>query len=222
MGDELIDPGARVEPHQIYDSNRVMLSAMAFDAGAQRVADERCRDDDRALHDTLERLSSDADLVVTCGGASVGERDRVKFVLETMGAETVFDTVAIRPGKPVGLFRLGATLVAVLPGNPLAAAVTFDQLVRPLVLKRQGVLEERHLLNVPLDRDVKKPAGLRQFIPAPALRTGTGVTLPLAGALGWLVLPDAPSRVDKGREVSFEQFADPRHQPASDEVAVTH
>ncbi|MFT3842560.1 MAG: molybdopterin molybdotransferase MoeA [Myxococcaceae bacterium] len=220
QGDELVEPGARIEPHQVYDSNRVMLAAMAADTGAHLVGEERVKDDDRALAETLERLSAETDVVVTCGGASVGKKDRVKWVLETLGAETIFDGVAMRPGKPVGLFSLGPAVVAVLPGNPLAAAVTFDQLVRPLLYKRQGVLEARRVLTVPIDRDVAKPAGMRQFIPRNE-RVRGGPTMPLVGASGWLVLPDAPSHVSQGREVPFELFADPRHVPASDEAATS-
>jgi molybdopterin molybdotransferase len=184
------------------------------------VGADRVSDDERALAEALERLSTEADLVVTCGGASVGKKDRVKWVLETLGAETIFDGVAMRPGKPVGLYSLGPKLVAVLPGNPLAAAVTFDQLVRPLLFKHQGVLEARKVLTVTFDRDVTKPAGMRQFIPKSA-RARVGMSLPLVGATGWLVLPDAPSHVSEGREVPFEQFADPRHVPTTDEPSAT-
>jgi len=214
MGDELVEPGARVEPHQVYDSNRLMLALMADDAGARRVGDERCRDDEQALAETLDHWSGEADVVVTCGGASVGKKDHVKRVLDTLGAEAIFDGVSMRPGKPVALFQLGAALVAVLPGNPLAAAVTFDQLVRPLLLKQQGVLEERRVQSVPLPRDVFKPVGMRQFIPVS--RATTGTVLPLASATGWLVLPDAPNQVREGRDVPMEQFADARHIAASE------
>jgi len=217
LGDELVEPGEKAEAHQTYDSNRTLLAALAADAGAEVVALERCKDDDRALEETLRRLAHDAELIVTCGGASVGKRDRVKSVLAALGASPGFDGVAIRPGKPAGLWRLAGVPVAALPGNPLAAAVTFDQLVRPMILKRLGVGEVRVTEKVALPFAVKKPAALAQLIPARlergaqltvhAARGGPAQLLPLAGATGWLVVPAGVEQLAEGAAVDFEHFA---------------
>ncbi len=234
LGDELVQPGARADTHQVYDSNSTLLAALAADAGATFAAVERCPDDDRALAEALARLAEDADLVVTSGGASVGRRDRVKAVLAALGAEPGFDGVALRPGKPASLFRLGPVPVAALPGNPLAAAVTFDQLVRPMILKHLGVGERRQVDRVALPFAVKKPAALAQFIPARlergatvtavATRTGSAQLLPLAGAQGWLVLPAGQAELAAGAEVDFEHFAlrEYRLIPVAPDEEATH
>ncbi len=216
LGDELVEPGEKAEAHQTYDSNRTLLAARAVDAGAEVVALERCRDEDRALEETLRRLVHDAELIVTCGGASVGKRDRVKTVLSGLGASEGFDGVAIRPGKPVGLWRFSGVPVVALPGNPLAAAVTFDQLVRPMILKRLGVAEQRAREPVALPFAVKKPANLLQLVPARLERRETATVraargspaqvLPLAGATGWLLLPEGAAELAEGTKVEFEHF----------------
>jgi molybdopterin molybdotransferase len=154
----------------------------------------------------------------------VGDKDRVKRVLAELGARFFVDGVALKPGKPVAVARLGDTTVVVLPGNPGAATVAFDQLGRPLLLKRQGVLEERRRLRARLSEPRHKQAGLTYLITASVehredgglpwaqLRPqGAGQLLQNVGAEGHAVL--APGRADfaEGDEVDVELFDRPRY-----------
>ncbi|MBK6845525.1 MAG: hypothetical protein IPG88_25070 [Gemmatimonadetes bacterium] len=105
--------------------------------------------------------------MITIGGASVGERDLVVDALRAHGAEIVFHLVALKPGKPVGLFILREKPVFVLPGNPAACSMTFDRLVRPFLLAVQGVPREqvsRPRLPAILANDVHKQPGLTYYL----------------------------------------------------------
>ncbi|WP_257462019.1 molybdopterin molybdotransferase MoeA [Archangium lipolyticum] len=224
-GDELVPPGTPALPHQVYESNLVLVGAMAREAGARVVALERARDEDRELRAALERLAGGADVLVTTGGASVGDKDRVKRVLAGMGATFLVDGVAIKPGKPVAVARLGTTAVVVLPGTPGAATVAFDQLARPLLLRHQGVTEERQRLRVRLDDRRDKQAGLTYLISATLefredgqvwtrlRQQGGGHMLQNIGAEGYAVLPPGRADFGPGDTVDFERFDHPRYLP---------
>jgi molybdopterin molybdotransferase len=217
-GDELVPPGQPAAPHQVYESNRVLISALCMQAGAEVVATERARDEDAELLAAIQRLLPRVDVLLTTGGASVGEKDRVKRVLGSLGAEFLVNGVALKPGKPVAVARLGATAVVVLPGNPGAASVAFDQLGRPLLLRYQGVVEERQRLRVRLAEGRHKQAGLTYLVSA-LLETredgtvwarmrpqGAGQLLQEVGAEGYAVLPPGRADFAEGDTVVFERF----------------
>ncbi|PTL79679.1 gephyrin-like molybdotransferase Glp [Vitiosangium sp. GDMCC 1.1324] len=221
-GDELVPPGAPALPHQVYESNLVLVAALAREAGAHVVALERARDDDAELRSTVRRLLGEADVLVTTGGASVGEKDRVKRVLSELGASFLVDGVALKPGKPVAVARLGSTAVVVLPGTPGAATVAFDQFARPLLLRHQGVTEERQRLRVRLDEGRHKQAGFTYLISgtlelreegrvwARIRAQDAGQSLQNIGAEGYAVLPPGRADFASGDEVEFERFDRPR------------
>lgn len=223
-GDELVSPGSPALPHQVYESNLVLIAALAREAGAHVAALERARDDDAELRSALQRLAAQADVLVTTGGASVGERDRVKRVLSELGASFLVDGVALKPGKPVGVARLGSTAVVVLPGTPGAATVAFDQFARPLLLRFQGVHEERQRVRVRLDDGRHKQAGLTYLVSG-TLETRPdglwarirsrdfGQHLQNIGAEGHAVLPPGRADFAPGDEVDFERFDRPRFLP---------
>ena len=221
-GDELVVPGTPALPHQVYESNLVLVTALAQEAGAHVGARERSRDEDAPLRAAIERLVPDTDVLVTTGGASVGDKDRVKRVLAGMGATFLVDGVALKPGKPVAVGRLGTTALVVLPGNPGAATVAFDQFVRPLLLRHQGVHEERQRVRVPLDDARHKQAGFTYLVSG-TLHTGEdgrtwagirpqggGQHLHHIGAEGYAVLPPGRADFAAGDEVEFERFDRPR------------
>ncbi len=222
-GDELVSPGAPALPHQVYESNLILIAALAREAGAEVVATERARDDDSELRAAISTLTHRLDVLITTGGASVGDRDRVKRVLQELGAHFLVDGVALKPGKPVAVARLGALAVVVLPGNPGAATVAFDQLGRPLLLKLQGVREERRRVRARLSQARHKQAGLTYLITATVehrdgggtwarLRPqGAGQILQNVGAEGFAVLPPGRDDFSEGDEVDLELFDRPRY-----------
>ena len=135
-GDELVLPGTMPGPGQIVSSVPAMLIALLRNAGAAVNDPGLVRDDRRALAAAI--ASADADLILTIGGASVGDHDLVVPVLRELGADIDFWKVAIRPGKPMLAGMLGARRVIGLPGNPVSAFVTALLLAVPLLARMGG------------------------------------------------------------------------------------
>lgn len=138
-GDELVPPGSLAGPDQIISSNSVMLAAL-LGVDAVMVDAGIVRDDAPALRGAIAACA-DADVLVTIGGASVGDHDLVKPVLEALGATFNFWKVAMRPGKPVMVGRLGAQHVIGLPGNPVSAFVAAVLFVQPLLRRLGGAVD---------------------------------------------------------------------------------
>ncbi|WP_417594817.1 gephyrin-like molybdotransferase Glp [Parasphingorhabdus sp.] len=131
-GDELVAPGSETLPHQIPASNDVMLSAMLSGLTAETRSLSRVPDDMDILCQTLES-AKDCDIIVTIGGASVGDHDLVGPAFERLGAEIDFYKIAMKPGKPVMAGTLGKTVILALPGNPASAFVAATLFLLPLI-----------------------------------------------------------------------------------------
>ena len=136
-GDELVPPGSDTLPHQIPASNDVMLSAMLSGLTAETRNLSRVPDDMDILCRTLES-AGDCDIIVTIGGASVGDHDLVGPAFRKLGAEIDFYKIAMQPGKPVMAGRLGKTVILALPGNPASAFVSATLFLLPLVRYMAG------------------------------------------------------------------------------------
>ena len=136
-GDELVKPGEKIEPGQIYDSNSVLLDALLRRCRAIVNSAEHCRDERESLIEAMKRGIKNHILIIS-GGVSVGEHDLVKDALRRVGAQIDIWRVAIKPGKPFLFGKIGECAVFGLPGNPVSAFVTFLQFVRPAILKMMG------------------------------------------------------------------------------------
>ncbi|PQX78584.1 molybdopterin molybdotransferase MoeA [Cronobacter sakazakii] len=139
-GDELQLPGQPLAEGQIYDTNRLAVHLMLDALGCDVVNLGIIRDDPNALRAAFQEADRETDLVLSSGGVSVGEADYTKTLLEELG-EIGFWKLAIKPGKPFAFGRLASSWFCGLPGNPVSAAVTFYQLVRPLIAKLSGQKE---------------------------------------------------------------------------------
>lgn len=138
-GDELAEPGtARTRNDAIPESVSFGVAATAAQWGADHVATTRLRDDLPRMEESARAAIEDVDLVVVTGGASVGEKDFAKAMFGPLGMELVFSKVAIKPGKPVWLGRVGHKLVMGLPGNPTSALVTARLILAPLLAGLTG------------------------------------------------------------------------------------
>lgn len=131
-GDELLPPGEPCDAAHIPSSNSVMLSAM-LDGLPCTIEDKGIVADNLTDLETIFHECSGSDIIVTSGGASVGDHDLVQKALRNVGAEIDFWKVAMRPGKPVMAGRLGGAIVLGLPGNPSSAFVTAFLFLLPLV-----------------------------------------------------------------------------------------
>ena len=159
-GDELRTPGSRLHYGEIWDSNRIALEAAMRALGITNIRIQHVRDNPastaRATSAALER----SDIVITTGGVSVGDRDYVKEALHQSGAREIFWRVRIKPGKPLyfAIKRQKAKVKYIfgLPGNPVAAMVTYQLFVRPAMLRMMGHVErdasESGVLTVPLKK----------------------------------------------------------------------
>jgi len=141
-GDELVEPGSPLFPGEIYNSNAPMLQTAVVRAGGI-AATSHAPDHPEDLRRGLEAALSATDFLVVAGGVSVGEKDLVKETLASLGVETEFWRIRLRPGKPFlfGRHPSGA-IVFGLPGNPVSALVTFALFVAPAIRKRMGFPEE--------------------------------------------------------------------------------
>jgi molybdopterin molybdotransferase len=138
-GDELVAPGAPVTGAALPESNRLMLAAMLADLPVAIVDLGILPDRLDVLRDAFAAV--DADLLVTTGGASVGDHDLIRPALEAAGGTIDFWRIALRPGKPMIAGRLGRTLVLGLPGNPVSAFVTALLFVKPLIAHLAGAAD---------------------------------------------------------------------------------
>ena len=141
-GDELVMPGdvapQDMRPGAIYNSNRFVLRALLLRLGCE-VTDFGIVPDQRdATIAALQKASEQHDLILTSGGVSVGEEDHIKPAVEALGSLDLWQ-IAIKPGKPCAYGRVGAAHFLGLPGNPVSSLVTFMLLVRPFLLRLQGV-----------------------------------------------------------------------------------
>ena len=165
-GDELVEPGQALEPGKIYDSNRYMLHGLLQTLGAEIV-------DLGLVGDTLEetkaamlKAAGRADLVVTCGGVSVGEEDHVRIAIEQLG-ELHLWRLAIKPGKPLAFGQIEQTPFVGLPGNPVSVFATFCLFVAPLIKTMQGRSWQKPLATpVIAGFDWPKPDSRREFLRA--------------------------------------------------------
>lgn len=138
-GDELAAPGSPdLRPDAIPESVSFGVAALAETWGAAVVSRRRCGDDLAALRAAAAMAVAEADVVVVTGGASVGERDFAREMFAPLGLELLFSKVAIRPGKPVWMGRVGATVIVGLPGNPTSALVTARLFLAPLLAGLAG------------------------------------------------------------------------------------
>jgi molybdopterin molybdotransferase len=137
-GDELVMPGDQPGPDQIVASNLFALEAMARAEGAEVRMLPIARDTEDDLRQVFQ-LAEGADLIVTIGGASVGDHDLVGKVAADLGLERAFWKIAMRPGKPLMAGRLGPSLMLGLPGNPVSAIVCGHLFLLPMLRAMQGL-----------------------------------------------------------------------------------
>ena len=137
-GDEVCQPGMALPPGKIYDSNTAYLTARLHQLGVEIVASLSLGDDLETLSAHLRRYAKEADLLLTTGGVSVGEKDLLEQAAAAAGARVVFHGIAMKPGMPTLFAALGGALLLGLSGNPFSAAVPFELLLRAMLAKMTG------------------------------------------------------------------------------------
>ncbi len=223
-GDELAEPGGRLGPGAIYDSNRFTLGALLRQTGAA-VADLGILPDrPDAVRLAIQVAARDHDLLITSGGVSVGEEDHVKAAVQSLG-RLHFWRLAIKPGRPIarGQFGAGARTVPFigLPGNPVAVMVTYMRVARPLILKLMGASDlAPEIYRVRAGFPYRKKRDRREWVrawlvadEAGALvaerfpKDGAGILSSMVAADGLVELPESLTELERGATVDFLPFA---------------
>ena len=164
-GNELRSLGVKLQNGEIYDSNSFALTAVLHSLGINPVIERRTKDNKRSIKTALEEAIKLSDVVISVGGVSVGEYDFVKEIFTELDVKKIFWKVAIKPGKPNYFGTLGRKLIFGLPGNPVAALVSFYQLVIPAIHKLIGRNHKEVFMPVvQLSADLKKKHGRLEFV----------------------------------------------------------
>ena len=218
-GDELCAVGEVLENGQIHDSNRYTLHAMLGEAGVQSIDLGVVRDDPTALRKAFAMAAERADVVVTSGGASVGEADYVTGILAELG-QVSFWNVAMKPGRPLVFGKLHGADFFGLPGNPVSVMVTFLQVVRPAIAVMSGAPYAPPLrFRARASRKLHKKPGRMEFQRGiltchegadPSVdstgRQGSGILRSVNQANCFIVLDLDSGSVEKGEWVMVEPF----------------
>jgi len=142
-GDELRPHFEPIQPHQLYNSNTPMFLARAKELGCETQYIRSSKDTMSALKDAIHQ-SLHADIIITSGGISMGDKDFTKEAFGDLGMELIFEGVNIKPGKPTAFGKIGNTVIVNLPGNPLASMVNYEIFVRAAIRKMSGLKAYYH------------------------------------------------------------------------------
>ena len=163
-GDELIDPGTPLGPGQIYDANRTALRELLSERPVEVLDLGALPDDPHAINRALETAAKAADVVVTSGGVSVGDADYVKDIVAQAGSLD-FWKIALKPGKPLAVGRVGKALFFGLPGNPVSTIITYLLFVAPTIDRLCGMSDNTpHRLPAILQETIEHHQGRREYI----------------------------------------------------------
>ncbi len=221
-GDELIEPDGDAARGRIVSSNSYSLSAQVDEAGGVPLYTGIAADTPEALEGML-RAAMTSHVIVSSAGVSVGDRDYVRPVLEGLGCELVFWGVKIKPGFPLVFGRFGecGPFVFGLPGNPVSAMVTFEEFVRPALLKMGGHTRLfRPRVRARLAKSLRKAAGRMHLVRVTLERRGdeivatstgnqsSGVLRSMAKAQGLLIFPADAEALEEGAHAEV-QLLDP-------------
>ena len=215
-GEELVqsDP----DPGEVIETNGLTVSRLVERWGGEARYRDVVTDDPEALREAVA-ADLDADVVVTTGGSSVGERDLLPEVVDDLG-EVLVHGVALKPGHPVCLGRAEGTPIVSLPGYPVACIVNAAQFLRPAIKRAAGTdAEPFPTRRATLDRKVASEPGVRTFarvsvsddggddaLPTatPTRASGSGILSSVALADGWVVVPEPREGIDAGEAVDVE------------------
>jgi molybdopterin molybdotransferase len=218
-GDELVEPGEDIGPGQIINSNDYSLAAAVREVGGEPLLLGIARDDRESLTEKItEGLK--ADVLITTAGVSMGDLDLVCEVLQSLRVERQFWKVDIKPGRPTAFGLKNGKPVFSLPGNPVSSMITFEEFVRPALLKMMGHQRViKPFVKATMQESVKKKPGRVQFLRVRVLDDGeqlfatssgdqnTGILRTLLRANGIAVLPADREQVHAGEEVNVHLIA---------------
>lgn len=214
-GDELVEPFNKPGISQIRNSNAYQLLAQLLRAGALGKYYGIARDDKEATYDLVKQAISECDVVLLTGGVSMGDFDFIPGVLEQAGVKILFSRVNVQPGKPTTFGLHSDAIVFGLPGNPVSSFTQFELLVRPLICKMMGSVQDVLTFNLQMKVDfTRRMSDRHAFIPViitaegmaePVIYHGSAHITALSMANGIISLVPGKKSIAKGETVSVRQ-----------------
>ena len=173
-GDEILSLGQAPREGAVYDSNRYTVCGLLQRMGCEWIDLGVVPDDPQRLRAAFEEAAQRADAIITSGGVSVGEADHTKALMRELG-DVDFWRIAMRPGRPMAVGRMGQTLMFGLPGNPVAVMVTFLAFVRPALWRMMGCTDAPPLLvRAQSQQAMRKKAGRTEYQRGVVTRSDSG------------------------------------------------
>lgn len=220
-GDELVDVDENPDESKIISSNSYTLAAQVKDCGAVPVQLGIARDRKEEIREKL-RQGTRADVLISSAGVSVGDYDFAKDALGDLGMEMTFWQVSMKPGKPLAFGTIQGKPVFGLPGNPVSSMVSFEEFVRPSLLKMMGHRQVfRIVVEAILEEEIRKTAGRRHFIRAfvsfkegsyfvtTTGDQGSGILMSMLKANGLIMIPEAQEIAKAGEKVKVQLLGEP-------------
>jgi molybdopterin molybdotransferase len=220
-GNELVEIGTERAVNQIYDSNKVMVSAMCRELGAETVDLGLAKDNTEEIARKIQSALKTSDAVITTGGTSVGGLDLVPDAVNGLGKPgVVVHGVALRPAMPTAVAVLEGKPVLILSGNPVAAVIGFEVFGRPLICKMLGMEKEepRPVVKAFLARRVTSVLGRKTYVRVcvtlkdgelsaePVSAKGSGSISTMTQSNGYLIVPENREGVNEGETVLIHMF----------------
>jgi len=215
-GDELVDVDGDLDGFKIISSNSYTLGAQVKDCGAIPLQLGIAKDRKEEIEEKL-RQGMRSDVLISSAGVSVGDYDFVKDVMKQLGMEMVFWKVGMRPGQPLAFGTIGEKPVFGLPGNPVSSMISFEQFVRPSLLKMMGCRHIfRPVIEATLKEEIKKIVGRRyfvrgfvsvekgQYVVTTTGEQGSGILRSMVKANGLIVIPEDQEIVRAGEKAKVQ------------------
>jgi len=220
-GNELVELGNKLDDGQIFNTNKVVLSALCSDLGAEPLDMGVARDDVDEISERLKVGLEKADVIITSGGTSVGGSDLVPDAANRVAKPGVIvHGVAMRPGMPTALAIADGKPILILPGNPVAAMIGFEVFARPLICRMLGMkrVEPRLSVEAKMTRGIATALGRRNFVRVRVFRRddellaepisarGSGMISTMTRANGFVIVPENREGLEEKEPVSVQLF----------------
>jgi molybdopterin molybdotransferase len=222
-GNEIVRVGDKIRENEVFDSNRVVLTALCNELGAEVIDLGIARDDMEEISQKLNNGLRRADAVMTSGGTSVGGPDLVPEVAARIGKPGILvHGVAMRPGMPTGLAVVGKKPIILLPGNPVAVMLSFEVFGRPLISRMLGLqaTESRPVLMARTKRKISTTLGRKnlvrvhvsrekgEFIADPISARGSSLFSTMTRSNGYVIVPENQEGLAEGEMIEVNMFED--------------
>lgn len=220
-GSELAELGTRLQENQIYETNKLVLSALCQENGAEPLDLGIAKDDINDITERLRTALEEADLTLTSGGTSVGGADFVPDAVNNLGKPgIIIHGIAMRPAMPTALAAINQKPLIILPGNPVAAIIGFEVFARPLLAKLQGLrhTEPRPTVQAEMTRRTATTLGRKNYVRVhvqkrngrlyaePISAKGSGMLSTMTRSNGYVIVPENREGLEKGETVQVQVF----------------